>query len=414
MTAKFGNALKTGVVVLGHGSRAPEAALLLEWVAGRLAARCEYPVTAASLQFNRPTLAESCRHLAAGGVRRIVVTPYFLFAGNHMKLDIPEELRKLETELPGVELVLAGSLGADSRLVDVMLARIEESVAGRCGSGPPPGSSERASLPQHPIESESFEVIDQMLKPSDPASPEYQITRRVVHATGDPGLAGELVFSRDAVGSALRILENGAAAAGCTGADDDVGTGNDAGRGLDAGGWRGARASGSSGRGDARIICDVKMVAAGIEPTAARMGLDVCCRITGEETLNLARREGITRGAAGIRRAAGALGDAIIVIGNAPTALFECLRLAEETGARPALIVGVPVGFIGAAESKRALMDSGLPHITLPGHRGGSNVAVAAANALMRLAAAGAPRDARGPNATGIHAGGNCGRMRRS
>ncbi|MEW6020046.1 MAG: precorrin-8X methylmutase, partial [Pseudomonadota bacterium] len=93
--------------------------------------------------------------------------------------------------------------------------------------------------------------------------------------------------------------------------------------------------------------------------------------------------------AAGIRRAAedDGLRGAVVVIGNAPTALFECLHLAREGAVRPALIVGMPVGFVGAAESKEALAASGLPFVTIRGNRGGSSIAAAVANALIRLAA---------------------------
>jgi precorrin-8X/cobalt-precorrin-8 methylmutase len=93
----------------------------------------------------------------------------------------------------------------------------------------------------------------------------------------------------------------------------------------------------------------------------------------------------MTRGAAAMRLAAPGLDGAIVAIGNSPTALFELLRLAAEEGVRPALVVGVPVGFVGAAESKEALATSGLPHITLPGNRGGSTIAAAVVNALIRL-----------------------------
>lgn len=333
----------TGVVVLGHGSRAPEAGRLLEWIAQRLAERFECPVAPASLQFNSPTLEESCRRLAAAGTGRIVIAPYFLFDGNHLQKDIPGEVERLGRELPGVELILAGSLGPDERLVDVMKGRIMEVFNGT-------GRRVEQGLPQHPIEAQSFDIIDDLLHPADPAAAEYQVTRRVVHATGDPALAGEVIFSPGAIEAAMQAIE--------------------------------ARAN---------IICDVNMVAAGVEPTAAKMGIAVSCAIAGDETKALAEREGITRGAAGIRRAAdsGLLDGAVVAIGNAPTALLECLRVSGAGQARPALIVGVPVGFVDAAESKQALAGSGLPQITLPGYRGGSNVAVAIINALMRLAAAG-------------------------
>ncbi len=80
------------------------------------------------------------------------------------------------------------------------------------------------------------------------------------------------------------------------------------------------------------------------------------------------------------------LDGAIVAIGNAPTALFELLRLAKEEGLRPALVVGVPVGFVNAEESKAALQEIGLPYITVSGRKGGSTVAAAIVNALLKLA----------------------------
>lgn len=382
MTAA-GQSGEVAIVLLGHGSRASEAGELLGVIAAHLGERYACPVLAASLQFNSPSLAQACRRLAADGARRIVVAPYFLFMGNHLQEDIPGELRLLQEELPDVQLVLTDSLGPDERLVDVMQDRVDAVLPGHSGSpsdgGTAPGAGgadgvnvqstdaarrlaaagtagESSAVPadsprpldQHPIEAQSFDIIDELLQPADPAADAYQVARRVVHATGDPALAAALVFSEGALASAARAVAD-----------------------------------------RARIICDVRMVAAGIGPTAARMGMELKCAVDAEATVALAAREGITRGAAGLRLAAAGQGldGAIVAIGNAPTALFECLRLAAAQGARPALIVGVPVGFVGAAESKQALIESGLPHITLPGRRGGSNVAVAIVNALMRLTA---------------------------
>ena len=135
-TEAAGAPQRTAVVILGHGSRAPEAAGLLDWVAGRLAADVRLPVMAASLQFNQPTLADCCRQLVAGGARRIVIAPYFLFEGNHMQRDIPGELAGLRAELDGVELVLAAPLGADERLLESLLGRRKLSLMERMGRVP--------------------------------------------------------------------------------------------------------------------------------------------------------------------------------------------------------------------------------------------------------------------------------------
>lgn len=368
----------TAVVVLGHGSRAAGAAKLLEWVAGRLALQLDCPVRAASLQFNRPTLEECCRQLAAEGARRVAVAPYFLFSGNHLTGDIPGEIERIREAVPGVELVLTPPLGADERLVEVLRERITGAGFLAQKESPAPGlqfpvkpsrqvqpetgSRNPETLSQHPIEKQSFEIIDGLLEPDDPDDPGYQIVRRVVHTAGDPSLAPQLVFSPGAI-------DAGAAAIGKC----------------------------------AHIVCDVNMVAAGIEPTARRLGLDVICGVADGQTVTLARQEGLTRGAAAMRRLAAdpetGLVNAIVAVGNAPTALFEVLRLAGEEGIAPALVVGVPVGFVGAAESKQALRESGLPHITLPGSRGGSGMAVAIVNALMRIATS--RRSNRAATATG-------------
>jgi precorrin-8X/cobalt-precorrin-8 methylmutase len=379
---------ETGVVVLGHGSRAPEALVLLNWVADHLAERLEMPVLAASLQFNNPTLGECCRELAAAGARRVVVAPYFLFNGNHLMKDIPEELERLRLELPGTEFILADSLGTDDLLVEVLarrtLAKMDKlgegdsadrsanddaadlfaalcnaacglgdatcgdggDTAGRSGETFTGGAA--AAIARHPIEVESFEIIDSLLEPADAADPEYQVIRRVVHTTGDPSLARAMYFSAAAIGAGVEAI---AAAAG--------------------------------------IYCDVNMVAAGIQPTTSILGLEVTCMVADPAPAELAEQEGITRGAAAMRLAAPTLDGAIVAIGNSPTALFELLRLVEKQGLRPALVVGVPVGFVGAAESKEALAASAIPCITLPGNRGGSTVAAAIVNALMRLSARG-------------------------
>lgn len=137
-------------------------------------------------------------------------------------------------------------------------------------------------------------------------------------------------------------------------------------------------------RRGAPILCDATMVAAGI--TRARLPAENAVVVTlGEPSVaELARRLGTTRSAAAVECWRDRLDGAIVAIGNAPTALFHLLELLAVERARPALILGMPVGFVGAAESKRALAQSGLaiPFITLHGRRGGSAITAAAVNAL--------------------------------
>jgi precorrin-8X/cobalt-precorrin-8 methylmutase len=136
------------------------------------------------------------------------------------------------------------------------------------------------------------------------------------------------------------------------------------------------------------ILCDAKMVAHGITRARLPAGNDVVCTLDAPEVPALAARIGTTRSAAaldlwGPERMAGA----VVAIGNAPTALFRLLELLDAGAPRPAAVIGVPVGFVGAAESKEALAADGrVPYLIVRGRRGGSAMAAAAVNALASVA----------------------------
>lgn len=170
---------------------------------------------------------------------------------------------------------------------------------------------------------------------------EAQVALRVVHSCGMPDVAGELHFAA------------GAAAAG-----------------------RAALAAGAS------VLCDAEMVAAGIIRRLLPAENEVLCTLADPSVPGRARAAGNTRSAAAVELWTPNLEGAVCVIGNAPTALFRLIELIDDGAPRPALILGFPVGFVGAAESKQALIASGLPAIALPGRRGGSAMAAAALNAL--------------------------------
>ena len=134
----------------------------------------------------------------------------------------------------------------------------------------------------------------------------------------------------------------------------------------------------------ATIVTDVSMVEAGIARRRLRMDQRVRVAIAHPEAEHLAERTATTRSAAGIELERTHLDGAVVAIGNAPTALFRLLDLVERDGVRPALVLGFPVGFVGAAESKEALSrQTGVPFVTLRGRRGGSAMAAAAVNALL-------------------------------
>ena len=132
------------------------------------------------------------------------------------------------------------------------------------------------------------------------------------------------------------------------------------------------------------IITDTNMARAGIrQRDLARFGGTVNCYMTDERVAETAARKGITRAKAAVDVAAPALSGGIYVVGNAPTALLRLIELMDQGTVRPALVVGLPVGFVNAAESKALLLECDVPHITNVGRKGGSNVAAAVVNALI-------------------------------
>lgn len=205
----------------------------------------------------------------------------------------------------------------------------------------------------HEIERESFRIIRAELGPHTFSEAELAIVVRAIHATGDFDFGRIIRFHPQAIASGLAALRRGAP-----------------------------------------VITDVAMVQVGIaSDLLGRLGGRTLCDIRAAEVYALAQAEGMTRSAAAMRRNAAPIHGGIVAIGNAPTALLEVLRLIREEGIRPALIVGAPVGFVNAAESKAELMQLAdgrpewdVPYITTLGRKGGSTVAVAIVNALLRLA----------------------------
>lgn len=173
----------------------------------------------------------------------------------------------------------------------------------------------------------------------------HPIALRLVHAVADPTILADLIWS------------NGAVAAGRTA----LGTG-------------------------APVLVDARMVAHGIIRSRLPAGNAVTCLLDDPAVLALSRQHKTTRSAAALELWVPLLDGAIIAIGNAPTALFRLLELIEEGAPRPALVLGFPVGFVGAAESKAALAANrlGIAYVALAGRRGGSALAAAAVNALAQ------------------------------
>ena len=142
---------------------------------------------------------------------------------------------------------------------------------------------------------------------------------------------------------------------------------------------RAARTALTSG---APVLCDAAMVASGITRRRLPAGNEIICTLNDPTVPDLARSLGTTRSAAALDLWLPVLSGAVVAIGNAPTALFRLLELIAAGAGRPAAVFGIPVGFVGAAESKSALAESGLEYLVVHGRRGGSAMTVAAINAV--------------------------------
>ncbi len=209
--------------------------------------------------------------------------------------------------------------------------------------------SKKECLPAD-IEARSFSIIAKELEEMGITLPDDTafITKRVIHTTADFSYVEQLVYQNDPVSHAVQALKSGA--------------------------W---------------IVTDTNMAKAGVSKTfLSSLRGQVVCYMADEDVAQDAKAHGTTRAAASMRKAAKEHPNAIFAVGNAPTALMELKRIWENDPAfRPALVIGVPVGFVNVIESKDTLLETDLPAIVAKGRKGGSNVAAAICNALIYAAA---------------------------
>ncbi len=193
------------------------------------------------------------------------------------------------------------------------------------------------------IEQESMRIIGSEMGPWNGPEENLPVVKRVVHTTADFDFVKNLRFSDGAVENARRALAAGAP-----------------------------------------VVTDTNMAAAGINKiSAARCGVEVGCRMADEEVRAAALSRGVTRAVVSMELAAEKTPEAIFAIGNAPTALIRLCELGREGRAKPALGIGVPVGFVNVVESKELLVSTDVPYIAAMGRKGGSTVASAIVNALL-------------------------------
>jgi precorrin-8X/cobalt-precorrin-8 methylmutase len=196
------------------------------------------------------------------------------------------------------------------------------------------------------IEAESFRIIDREAGPHGFSPEQWCVVRRMIHTSADFDYLRSVRFHPDAITCGVAAI-----------------------------------------RGGRTIVTDTNMARTGIRKNDLKsFGAAVQCFMDDPAVQAAARQAGTTRAAAAVDAAVSVMENGIYVVGNAPTALLRLIELIRGGSARPALVIGLPVGFVNAAESKSALLEIDRPCITNEGRKGGSNVAAAAVNALLLLA----------------------------
>ncbi|MGF7185773.1 precorrin-8X/cobalt-precorrin-8 methylmutase [Desulfitispora alkaliphila] len=192
------------------------------------------------------------------------------------------------------------------------------------------------------IESKSMDIILELVGNIKGSPQEQAVIKRMVHTTGDPDYVKLVQIHPVACSAGMKAIESGC-----------------------------------------KIITDVKMVVAGInKKKLSQYGVELLCGIDDPEVVAEAKKTGQTRAFTAMKHFSNQIDGNIVAIGNAPTALFQLLELVDN-GIKPSLIIGTPVGFVGAAESKELLTRYEIPYITVAGYKGGSTVAAATVNALL-------------------------------
>jgi precorrin-8X/cobalt-precorrin-8 methylmutase len=349
---------KVGLILIGHGSKLPHNRENLEQIARTLLRQSKFKtVQIAFMIRDTPTIPQAIDSVIEKGVSKIVLIPAFLAPGVHTTLEIPEliDVKDKQSQLSakGIQLFYGEPIGADE-CIAVILAEKALKALGQKGvehrhASLSAGVGEKIVVPfsSSKIYDASMKLIRPEIQETLSKVPKNQvpIIERVVHTTADPEFAKLLVISDKAVDAGVAAIKAGA-----------------------------------------KIVTDVKMIKAGINLARVKnFGGEILTYIDDAQATKMANDESITRSTAAMRLAAkDGLDGAIVLIGNAPTAAFELAEQVKNGIVKPALIVAVPVGYVGAAESKETVAKLPAPYIITSG----STIAVAIFNALLSMAEA--------------------------
>lgn len=323
------------IILIGHGSPKKEANNID--VVGRLLHNAIHQscsctcVRSAYLEFGKPDIMTAIGQCVEEGATKIIAHPYFLSSGMHVTKDIPEIIEEARSTFPDVELIYTEPLGIHDKLVDIVIERIQ---------------AVRFRVPLD-IERRSFEIIEEETDLSDFPAAQVPIIKRVIHSTADFEFKKTLTFHPEAVRAGIEAIRSGK-----------------------------------------NILTDIEMVKAGINRRLLDIwGGKVICNISDAEVVKISEETGRTRSEIAMEKGL-AENIGIIAIGNAPTALLKIIELFNSPPAPSPLplVVGVPVGFVKALDSKALLATQRFPFITNLSRKGGTPVAVAIVNALLKMA----------------------------
>ena len=336
------------VLLIGHGSsdrNAHEA-----FVHTFEAIRAHYRnVHYCFLELDTPDILQGVREAVSNQPQVLLMVPYFLHKGAHVKRDIVNDIATALEKTQFKDAHITKHLGVDEKLVSLIVERAKE-VENRQGLDGSFGTAKSRNMTERAfdIEKRSFEIIDSEAGYHDYTSMQWPIVRRVIHATADFDFAGngKMLFHERAIEAAFLAIKNKCA-----------------------------------------IVTDVDMVLSAInKKSLVDLGLKPTCYISDRVVAEKAKRLGKTRSEMAMRQAEKEIEGGIVVIGNAPTALLEIISMILERSVRPAVVIGVPVGFVSAPESKMALAKQNLiPFITNVGRKGGSAAASSIVNALLLM-----------------------------
>ncbi len=328
--------MKKGFLIVAHGSRKDGANQQVKNLVNELNNYFQSVMfEPAFMELASPTIEDGIKALAKKNMDQLIAYPYFLFKGMHFTKDIPNLIQNIINKLEKkVDFKMLDPIGQHPKITDLVQEELYDEVIDQLKLN---------KVAPSKIEDKSMELIEKNLNGHEIPPEQKPIIKRVIHTTGDFDFLTSIIFHDKAVSAGLKAVEE-----------------------------------------KKIIFTDVTMVQAGINK---KLGHDVRCVLNDPEVMELASHEGITKASAGIKSLSHKLDGNIIAIGNAPTALIELVNMIKNNELKPALIVGIPVGFVNAKESKSYLTTiKDVPYITNRGQKGGSTVAVAIINALIKMA----------------------------